>query len=217
MAAPDIVVDGWCVIENFLPPDEIGSILAECDRLLAMPPEERAVGDKAAAGTQHLQALAERSSLIEEIVSRPTLLEPVVHLLGTDHRRDQISYRNPQPGYGSQKLHADGLPRLGGEPPTVATAIVALTDFTEHNGSTRVVRGSHRRPDLQRLSGNLDQHADETRLTGPAGTVFVFDGNLLHSGTSNESSAARPALQLVWRSRPNLELAEEVGFEPTDP
>lgn len=83
----------------------------------------------------------------------------------------------------------------------VATAIVALTEFTEANGSTRVVPGSHRRPDLQRVAGNLDSHPDEISFTGPAGTALIFSGHLLHSGTQNNSTTERPALQLTWRSR----------------
>ena len=98
-------------------------------------------------------------------------------------------------------LHADDAPKLDDAPSRVATAIVTLVEFTDTNGATRVVPGSHRRPDLQRRSGSLDSHPDEMTLTGPAGTAFVFDGHLLHSGTINRSDADRPALQITWRRR----------------
>ena len=82
----------------------------------------------------------------------------------------------------------------------IGYAIVALTDFTETNGATRLVSGSHLRPDLQRSSGRLDRHPDEELVLLRAGSALVFDGHVLHSGTPNASTAERPALQIVWRA-----------------
>jgi len=53
----------------------------------------------------------------------------------------------------------------------VVTAIVALTDFTQTNGATRIIPGSHCRPDLQRQSGSLKDHPNQILLTGPTGTA----------------------------------------------
>lgn len=192
---------GFAVVEGLLSPDEVASVLADCEQLLALPPEQRHARDKVAQGTQHLEALDERSNAVAELVTLASLLVEVEAIVGPNALPQVISYRSPQPGYGSQKLHTDDLPKLDHGPDRVATAIVALTEFTEANGSTRVVPGSHRRPDLQRVAGGLDSHPDEISLTGLPGTAFIFSGHLLHSGTQNNSTAERPALQLTWRSR----------------
>ncbi len=81
----------------------------------------------------------------------------------------------------------------------VVTAIVALCPIDAGNGGTRLVPGSHRRPDLQRRAEALELHPDEIVPTLAVGDALVFDGHLLHSGTQNHSDADRPALQIVWR------------------
>lgn len=78
-------------------------------------------------------------------------------------------------------------------------AIVSLCDFTDENGATAVLPGSHRRPDLQRRPRELSTSA-EVLLTGPAGTAFVFSAHLVHRGTKNRSGQDRPALQALWRT-----------------
>ena len=191
---------GWVSLPGFLSPGALKAVQAVCTELLGLPPELQVAGDKPVAGTQHLMKLDERSDLVASVANDQKLLAVVAEILGDRFQASQISYRSPQPTFGGQKLHADDPPKLHTGPETVATAIVALVDFTENNGATRIVPESHRRPDLQRHSGSLDSHPDEIGLTGPAGTAFVFSGHLLHSGTPNRSKAERPALQLVWRA-----------------
>lgn len=194
--------EGWTVIE-LLDGAAIGAVQADIDRLLAEPPERRHAGDKPASGTRHLEALDERSSNVARLLEDDGLRDTVERFMPEAGAPVQVSYRSPQPGYGRQYLHADDMPRLTGGPTAVVTAIVALTDFTPRNGATRLVPGSHERPDLQRGSGQLADHADAVTVTVPAGSAIVFNGHLLHSGTLNDSDAERPALQLVWRAGPS--------------
>lgn len=191
---------GWTTIPDLLSEGEVAQVNAACARLLTVPEHERRRRDKPFGGTRHLAELDDRSELIADILRRPRLLEVVGTILGTTVHPDEVGYRSPQPSFGGQKLHADGLPRLADEPASVATAIIALTGFTADNGATRLVPGSHRRPDLQRHSGTLESHPDEIVVTCPAGTAIVFDGHVLHSGTTNRSATERPALHLVWRA-----------------
>lgn len=193
---------GWALLAGFLSSDDVDITLSECRSMLTLPPPHRRAGDKPGAGTHHLFELDDRSTFFDDMLDRHEIIDVVTEILGPSFARDQVSYRSPQPSFGSQYLHADAPPMLRPGPATVATAIVALVPFTDRNGATRLVPGSHRRPDLQRESGRLEHHAEQILLMGPAGTAFVFSGHVLHSGTVNESSAERPALQLVWRTSP---------------
>ncbi len=190
---------GWVAIEQLLSATEVASVLTAIKPLFELPPAERRAGDKPAAGTRHLEELDDRVPQVAEILDREVLMTAVEGLLGPNPTRTQVSLRDPQPGFGGQRLHADGFAKLDVGPATIATAIIALVDFDATNGATRVIAGSHRRPDLQRRSGSLESHPDETFLAGPAGAAFVFDGNLLHAGGRNNSRNPRPALQVLWR------------------
>src|SRR5579859_1002077 len=89
----------------------------------------------------------------------------------------------PQPGAGLQALHAEGGP-TGLGPYQVCNSIWLLDDFTEENGATRVVPGSHRRTVRvgDELPDPLAPHPEQVTLTAPAGTVIVFNSHLWHGG-----------------------------------
>ncbi len=201
---------GWVRLNELISRERAAELAAACSALLAEvgQHEDRGrPGDKAHSGTRHLVELADRLPAIADLIAKPQLVETLQAIIGERYRPLDLGYRSPEPGYGGQLLHADDVPRLeaapsSGPPNAGATVIVPLVDFTDHNGSTRIVPGSNHRIDLQRLSGRLERHADEIRLTGPAGTGFAFSGHVLHSGTENTSSAPRPALQLVFRAEP---------------
>ena len=77
-------------------------------------------------------------------------------------------------------------------PAFVCNAMWMLDDFTEDNGATIVVPGSHlsgRQPDP-----TTDSSADWVSATGAAGTVVVFEGRVWHSTGVNRSSRPRIGL-----------------------
>lgn len=187
---------GWARLDDLVSPERARLIAEDCQRVLANPTAVLGA-DKPHGGTRRLVDVTLRVSATTEIAADLTLAATTI--ITEPHRLTEATFRCPGPGYGAQKLHTDTAPMMVPGPDRVATVIVALCDFTEHNGPTRLVPGSHRRPDLQRLAGELGHHPDEVLLTGPAGTGFVFSGHVLHSGTRNESDDQRPALQFVFR------------------
>ena len=87
------------------------------------------------------------------------------------------------PGERAQPIHPDDLvmtvPRP--HPPLMCTSLWALTDFTEANGATRILPGTHleaARPD------DRPSIAAEMR----AGSVLVIDGGLWHGGGANNTA-----------------------------
>ncbi len=189
---------GWIEIPDFLDTTEVTELLAQCRSIVQQPESEQWPRDKE-SGTQRLVGLDQRLGMVERILGRDILNSIVIEILGTQFRRSEVGFRNPQPGFGWQFLHADAPPQTSPGPATVATAIVPLANFGPTNGATRLIPGSHRRPDLQRSSGSLEYHEGEILLTGTMGTAFVFSGHVLHSGTMNRSDRDRPALHLLWR------------------
>lgn len=188
------------MVPGLLSAGDIEAITADLERLASLHESDRHHRDRPSAGTRHLNDLAVRSTLVADAVTRPALIELVRAVIGEVPQPTEVGWRCPQPGFGGQSLHADDLPKLDAGPDRVATAIIALVDFTADNGATRVVPGSHRRPDLQQAAAHIDTHPDEVVLTGPAGAAFVFSGHLLHAGGRNRSDHDRSALQVVWRA-----------------
>lgn len=193
---------GWVEVGAVLSASACESLIGECMDICA-DPTNRHPRDKPVAGTIHLEELDQRIDTLAHVLKNRDLLEAVEGWFGPrawpGPSPMQVSLRAPGPGYGEQDLHRDAMEGLPLASPEVVTAIVALTDFTDANGATRIIPGSHR--STQRAASfRARRHSDdEVILTGAAGTAFVFNGHALHGGGHNTSTAHRYALQIVWR------------------
>ncbi len=177
----------------------LAGIVSDADVAAMRVRVEAAAADAAAAGEG---GRGDAEPLVGELFERawthPRLLAAVAHILGDEVVLTGLGFRCPAPGHGAQLLHVDhghGVP--AGEY-QVCSAFLALVAFGEENGATRVVPGTHvygRIPPVKPLTW---RHPQERRLLGPAGTVFVFNGHLWHSGMPNRSQAARPALVMSF-------------------
>ena len=102
---------------------------------------------------------------------------------------------------GSVTRAANRGRHVGGEalidPKTISPAVVCntmwmLDDYTEANGATLLVPGSHlsgRQPDHE-----LDSNANWVPATGPAGTAVVFEGRTWHTTGANITDRPRIGL-----------------------
>ncbi|MDG1857752.1 MAG: phytanoyl-CoA dioxygenase family protein, partial [Emcibacteraceae bacterium] len=92
------------------------------------------------------------------------------------------------PAEADQVLHRDDeiYPiRMPGMEMQIA-AMWALDEFTEENGATRVVPGSH---DLREIANIKDEEV--TQAVMPKGSVLFYLGSSVHSGGSNLSKLPR--------------------------
>jgi len=67
-----------------------------------------------------------------------------------------------------------------------------LDEFTEHNGATRIVPGSHR--SRRSPPWSSDPLPDEIALTAPAGSVALWLSNTWHRSGPNSTDRPRRAL-----------------------
>ena len=70
-----------------------------------------------------------------------------------------------------------------------------LDDFTETNGSTLVLPGSHVDPTTP---SDEFFHANAVQTLGKRGDVLLFNGNLFHASGLNKSSTGRRALPITF-------------------
>jgi hypothetical protein len=183
---------GFTLFPSLVSPTQLSLLRALCDGWSHDP---SAIHQ---GGNQRLGELSTRHQPILDVLQTPLLMEAAWHILQRPSRLSAVAFRAPQPGAGLQALHTDWMTREDAKTSFVVTAILMLDDFTNENGATRVVPGSHRFLSVPALFATPSKkHPDEIKILGQAGSLLLLNGHLWHSGTKNQSKAPRRALQIV--------------------
>jgi ectoine hydroxylase-related dioxygenase (phytanoyl-CoA dioxygenase family) len=100
------------------------------------------------------------------------------------------------PGETAQPIHADDqlIPIPKPHPPVVCNSMWALTDFTEENGATRLVPGSH----LWDHDPEYGKHYPSIAAEMPKGSVLIWHGSLWHGGGANQSDHRRVGIAMNY-------------------
>src|SRR6202051_3364121 len=147
--------DGAVIVRDLLAPEVVGAINAEVDPFVAAAdPDMRHLNPGVQifhAQTRHVSGLAGKSrTFATEVMIHPLLMALCDTILGPSCARYQLNLAHlleRLPGATNQYWHQDELVwNLVPEPkPELQLAsVIALVDFTAHNGATRVFPGSHR-------------------------------------------------------------------------
>jgi ectoine hydroxylase-related dioxygenase (phytanoyl-CoA dioxygenase family) len=139
--------------------------------------------------------------LAEDVAAR----EVVGAILGPDAILSNLSANITGPGGAGMVPHwdQDWAPRPWSYP-LVAHVIWMLDDFTEDNGPTLVVPGSH-------LTDEPPGSDELEPVVGRSGTALVIDGRLWH-GTSPNISAGRRTGLLAYYCRPFVRQQENFAL-----
>jgi ectoine hydroxylase-related dioxygenase (phytanoyl-CoA dioxygenase family) len=195
--------DGYAVIEDVLSPSELAAVRS---RLVTVASEEAAAGIAAAGRegprNQRVYALTHKGEEFIFLLEHPVLWALMTHLLGPDFLLSSITANIAGPGGQAMVLHPDQvyIPPPWPPYPLVANIMWMLDDFTEANGATRFVRGSHR----QATGGQTDQAvaSKAVPVTGRAGSVLCFDGRVLHQTGANTTTDVLRHGVLTYCCRP---------------
>jgi hypothetical protein len=180
--------DGYVILENLLSETECERIREAVTPLLDKTGRNTFEGER----TQRVYSVLNKTRACDRLVDHPRVLALLDRLFQPNYLLSQLQVININPGETAQLLHPDDgiypVPRP--RPPLGAATIWAIDAFTDDNGATVILPGSHHW-DTDRTPPDHD-----TRLTAvmPPGSCVFFIGTLWHGGGANHSDRARLAL-----------------------
>lgn len=206
----DVLMEhGFVIIENLIPHEICEEIKAECLSLLGHTGRNSFEGHK----TQRVYNVLSKTRQTDKLATHPRILGLMDKFFEPGFLLSQSQIINIQPGEAPQGLHTDDsfykLPRP--RQPLGAATVWAIDAFTETNGATVVIPGSHKWGD-----DRTGQRDEAISAVMPQGSVIFFLGTTWHGGGQNRSESARFAIthqycEAYMRQQENylLELSKE--------
>jgi ectoine hydroxylase-related dioxygenase (phytanoyl-CoA dioxygenase family) len=189
---------GCVVVERLAPVELMDRIEEELAPYLAATPA--GADEFTGMNTRRTGSLLARSRSFVDLAAHPTVLATLDRVLGdhaTSYQLHLTQIIEIGPGEPAQLVHRDQWAfdfftfPSGFE--VECHTMWAMSDFTEANGATRVIPGSHQWPDKQRPTVEETIPAEM-----PKGSVLFYVGSLYHGGGPNRSDAPRRGVNVGY-------------------
>jgi ectoine hydroxylase-related dioxygenase (phytanoyl-CoA dioxygenase family) len=225
-ARADLDRHGYCLVPNVLRKAEIAALKSRLD--------EQAAGERArgvafhdggpAKPNQRVWMLMNKGRVFRDLMLHPIIEALMGHLLGPDFLLSSFTANIAHSGGEPMVLHTDqGYVGFWTPKPVVANIAWMLDDFSDENGGTRLVPGSHLNDAATPRSSafvpdqpvGMPTYEDTIAAEGPAGSILCFDGRLWHGTGANRTDKPRHAL-LSYHCRPFVRQQENfvLGLDP---
>ena len=238
--------DGFLKLQSLLEESELELLVQERDRLRTAASKDDSISVITEPGSKTVRSIFkvhEISPLFARLASDSRLVNIARYLLGEDVYIHQ-SRLNYKPGLFGKEFYwhsdfetwhvEDGMPRM-----RAVSLSISLSENTANNGPLLVIPRSHNQylacggetpannfekslrkqeygvPDPQGLR-KLVQVGGIEAMTGPPGTIVVFDCNTMHGSNGNITPDPRSNVFIVYNSVSNR-LREPFGAEQARP
>ncbi len=191
-----IAEQGYTILPGAIPPDLVDALVDDVARLEheldAVPSTNTFEGTR----TVRVYNLLARGPLYAAIPVHPAVLPVVEGVLDAGCLVSSLSSIAIDAGEVAQPIHADDqlIPLPKPHPAVVCNTMWALTDFTEANGATRIVPGSH----LADTSPDYGRDYDSIPAEMAKGSVLVWHGSLWHGGGANTTDERRTGIAMNY-------------------
>ena len=189
---------GYTILERIISDDTVDALLDDVRRLEAEQQRAPANNPFEGARTTRTYNLLAHGDIWQQVPVEPHVLALVEGVLGQQCLVSSLASISLAPGERAQVLHADDqiMPLAKPHVATVANSMWALTDFTEANGATRIVPGSHLWPDPDYSRDEAETPTIAAEM--PRGSVLVWHGSTWHGGGANTSDDIRVGVAMNY-------------------
>ena len=190
--------DGWCVVEGVIPASEVGSIRESIVKTVDF--HEHSEPDEFGVTNPSRRGLINYDQSLAPYLANKYVMGITNELWG---KWVKITITTPvfnRPGGKPQGWHADwpfnqthpvAIKEPFPDTPMYLTMIYMLSDFTEENGATLLVPGSHRVLYDHDQETRMEPHPDQIQAVGPAGSALIFDSRMWHAVPLNKTDEIR--------------------------
>jgi ectoine hydroxylase-related dioxygenase (phytanoyl-CoA dioxygenase family) len=192
----EIDEQGFTVVPGAIDADLVDALRQDLERLEVELGAKPARNGFEGTNTVRIYNLLARGRIYEQVPVHANVLPLVEHVLDESPLISSLSSIAIDPGEVAQPIHADDqiMPMPKPHVATVCNSMWALTDFTEENGATRLVPGSH----LADGSPDYGKPYDSVPAEMEAGSVLVWHGSLWHGGGANRTDRRRVGLAMNY-------------------
>lgn len=194
--AARIAEHGYTIVENAIEAalvDELGETLLRLEKRLQIKPAGNLFEG---AHTVRIYNLLVHDPCFRRVPVHHSVLPIVERVLDPGCLISSLSSISIDPGESAQPIHADDqlIPLAKPHAALVCNSMWALTDFTEANGATRIIAGSHLRDCSPAYGTPYESIAAEM----PKGSVLLWHGSLWHGGGANRSERRRVGVAMNY-------------------
>jgi ectoine hydroxylase-related dioxygenase (phytanoyl-CoA dioxygenase family) len=192
----EIESEGYTIVEDVIDAGKLATISADLLRLeeeLKVTPHNNPFEGK---DTVRIYNLLVHGELYGEFALHPRTLPIVEGVLSSSCLISSLSSIAIRGGEAAQPIHADDqvIPLKKPHRAIVCNTMWAITDFTEENGATRIIPGSHKRDHNPAFGTKYESQAAEMK----AGSVMVFNGSMWHGGGANQTDQRRVGVAMNY-------------------
>ena len=194
--AEEIAEQGYTILPNVIDGDLVDALAEDLLRLERELDARPASNAFEGTRTVRIYNLLARGELYKHVPVHPAVLPVVEQVLDPGCLISSLSSIAIGPDEAPQPIHADDqlIPLAKPHAATVCNSMWALTDFTEANGATRIIPGSHTRDH----SPEFGTHYDSISAEMPKGSVLVWHGSLWHGGGANTTAERRVGIAMNY-------------------
>ncbi len=209
-----MTVRGWVQFDSFLSEAQCSRMRDDVTKHVGLCSEFQVKAGIPGApdGTAH-HSIGGADSL-DELLEHLPLSDHVADFFGGPYVLHAFNPVTVQPGRPTyvHKIHRDAATHCG-DFRLLMNMLIMVDEFTLENGATYILSGSHHHPDPP-TADFFFRHAE--RITGPVGSIVLFDSRVWHAAGENLSARTRYAMTLSFSRpfmKPQLDYARLLGEE----